>query len=314
MSDSIDIHFLNVGWGDCSLVYFPERVRKSDGHEKKERIMVVDLNLYEDHEEYTNFIEYYKQNFVDSLGNYKPIFRFVCTHPHHDHICGLKKLFDEAEISIYNFWDLDHEYEPEDFSGHPWHKDDWDAYTEKVKNGVKIRVIQTNRDDTPRQFWDDDEDRITILSPSLEMIKKAHYNEDGSKKDKKDVDIDHMSYALMLKINGLKVILAGDGKADAWDDIFANCADLIKDCDILKAGHHGHKSAFHEEAVKLMNPKYIIFSNSKEEDNINGASDEYSKAVPQAKILKTYESGNLIAKCFFDEHIEINDTFGNDLG
>lgn len=302
---SVKIHFLNVGCGDCTIVHFPERTRK-DGKTKSERIMMIDLYHHDDHEEYEHVIDYYKNNFRNSDGSLKPIFRFVCSHPHQDHICGLDKLFKDNEINVYNFWDLDHAFEPENFDGHETHEDDWKTYQNKRGAASGITVIKTYREDTPRDFWNDDEDRITILSPSKEMIKKVHSNkEDGTKRKPHEIDVDYISYALLLKINDKKIIFAGDGKEDAWNDIFENCAADIKNCHILKAGHHGHDSAFHESAVKLMNPKHIVFSNSADEDKENGAGSKYTKAVPSATIYKTSIEGSMIAHCPFNNEDEI---------
>lgn len=303
----VKIHFLNVGCGDCTIVHFPERTRKSDGKTKTERIMMIDLYHHEDHEEYEHVIDYYKNNFKNDDGSLKPIFRFVLSHPHQDHICGLNKLFNDNDIEILNFWDLEHSFEPENFDGHPTHKDDWDMYqVKRIKQDGNPTIIRTNRDDTPRLYWNDDEDRITILSPSLEMLKNAHSNkEDETKRKPHEIDVDSISYALVLKINDRKIIFAGDGKEDTWQDIFDNCKEHIKNCHILKAPHHGHESAFHEESVKLMNPKFIVFSNSKDEDNSNGAESKYKKVLPNSSIYKTCDEGTIIAHCPFDSQEEI---------
>ncbi len=62
-----------------------------------------------------------------------------------------------------------------------------------------------------------------------------------------------MSYALSIRVNSRSVILAGDGRATpTWDDIYDNCKNILKTCWVLKAGHHGHETGFHEDAVKLM--------------------------------------------------------------
>lgn len=291
---SVKVHFLNVGFGDCTIVHWPKRTR-SDGTEKSERIMVLDIYHSEDHDEYENVIQYYKANFKNNDGSIKPIFRFVCSHPHQDHICGLAKLFNDSDIKVLNFWDLEHEWEPEDFEGHPTHKEDWEKYQE-VRSSSDITVIRTKREDTPSKYWNDEEDRITVLSPSKELIKKAHYKEDGTKRDVKDIHIDEMSYALLIKVNSRKIILAGDGRATpVWEDIYANCKSQLKNCTILKAGHHGQEASFHEDSIKEMNPELIVFSNSEACDKEDGAEDSYLKAVPNATILKTYEHGTLVA-------------------
>ncbi len=302
----VKIHFLNVGCGDCTIIHFPERTT-SDGRTKFERIMMIDLYHHEADDEYEHVIDYYKNNFKNDNGSIKPIFRLILSHPHQDHMCGLSTLFHDNNIDILNFWDLEHEFEPENFDDHPTHKDDWNTYQAKraVKQGNPT-IIRTHRDDAPRLYWNDSEDRITILSPSLEMLKKAHSNkEDGTRRKPHEMDVDSISYALLLKINARKIIFAGDGKADTWQDIFDNCKGYIKNCDILKAPHHGHESAFHEEALKLMNPKFIIFSNSKDEDKSNGAENKYTKTLPGASIYKTCDEGTILAKCPYNAQEEI---------
>ena len=268
--------------------------------------MMVDMYHHDDHEEYEDILEYYRKNFRKNDGSIKPIFRFVCTHPHQDHICGLKKLFNDHDIRIFNFWDLNHSFEPENFEHHPTHEDDWDTYEKLSGKDSPATVIRTTREDSPRQFWNDDEDRMTILNPSESLIEYAHYKEDGTRRESHKVEIDEMSYALMIKINERKVILAGDGCASpCWDDIYRECKSDIKNCPILKAGHHGQKAAFHEEAVKLMDPVLIVFSNSKDLDNEHGAENLYEKVVPDALILKTWKEGTIIVDVPFDNDEKI---------
>lgn len=70
---SVDFHFLKVGHGDCTIVYWPERT--CNGKTIDERIMMVDIYHDEDEEDFENVIEYYKANFKNADGSIKPIFR-----------------------------------------------------------------------------------------------------------------------------------------------------------------------------------------------------------------------------------------------
>ena len=221
---TVDFHFLNVGHGDCTIVYFPERKRK-DGKVKGERVTVIDCHQNTNDEEYTNLIEYYKNNFRNTDGTLKPIFRFICTHPHQDHIYGLSELLKDDEIKITNFWDLNHSFIPENFDYYPTHKDDWDAYKKLGGDNSPATVITVKRESKQMQFWDDDdEDRISILSPSNKLKKYAHYKDDGSQRESSNVEIDEMSYTLLIKINDRKIILASDGRCSpCWNDIYDNC-------------------------------------------------------------------------------------------
>jgi len=182
----VKFHFLNVGVGDCTIIHFPEKEIRKDGQllkTKEERITIMDINHHSDQEEYEHILDYYKSNpdFRSENGELKPIFRFICSHPHQDHICGLSELLADSEMKIFNFWDLEHSFTPEDFNHYETHEEDWNAYR-TLGGGQNVTVIRTYREDTQRDFWKDDEDRITILSPSKELIKRAHFNEDGIKK------------------------------------------------------------------------------------------------------------------------------------
>lgn len=167
-------------------------------------------------------------------------------------------------------------------------------------------MIKTKRSEKPRQFWDSDGDRITIFSPSDALIKHAHEKEDGTKRDNDKVEIDEMSYALSVQVNSRSVILAGDGRATpAWDDVLYECKGDLASCAVLKAGHHGHDCSFHEEALKEMYPEIIIFSNSKSEDESNGAESDYRRVCPNAKIYKTFD-GTVIVRVPFKAEEDIS--------
>lgn len=306
----VEFHFLDVGHGDCTIIHWPGRT--SGKKEKDERIAMVDLYHDANREYYENVIQYYKDNFLDSNGYPKPIWRFICTHPHQDHICGLKQIFDENKISICNFWDVDHKFEPENFDGHETHEEDWEKYQDvRTNKSGNPKLINTKRGEV-RQYWD--EDRITILSPSQEMIDDVHGpKQDGTKRKPHEIDIDHISFSLLVEINSTKVVLGGDGKDKAWNDIYKNCEEDITDCHVLKAAHHGHQAGFHEDAVKNMNPQYVIFSNSEDEDEDNGAEVDYKRVLPKANIFKTWEDGTIIVDCGFDGSITITSSSGQKL-
>ena len=182
----------------------------------------------------------------------------------------------------------------------PRHEEDWKHYQLYCGSSSPATVVRTKREDAPAQFWNDDEDRITILNPCDVTIRHAHCKEDGTKRPRRGGNRRGFLRALD-KSERPRIILAGDGRATpTWDDIFANCKPHLKDCVILKAAHHGHESGFHEQTVKYMNPQYVVFSNSREEDDANGAGTLYQKALPHAQILKTCDLGTILMEVPFN--------------
>ena len=293
-------HFLNVGDGDCTIVDFPERIVKGTKAEMNARIMMVDIYHREDHDDYEHVIDYYKNNFKN-----KPIFRFISTHPHKDHLLGIKNLFEERGISIINFWDLEHNFEPLK-EGEDWesYKEDWDKYS-------KIRLMSDNDGLCVRRYWDYqkdilywNEDNIQILSPSKELHKIAHQNEDGTNRKCHEIELNNMPYVLLININDLKILLASDAEDKCWEYILKNHGNKIANTDILKAAHHGRLTGLHEEVISIMKPKNIIFSCTHNTDTECGAEKEYKKIVPNAKFYKTCDCGTIVINCDFDGNIK----------
>ncbi len=307
---SLKLHFLNVGDGDCTIVDFPARTVSSTQKNYSPRVMMVDVHHHDDHGEYEHVVDYYKRNFHDNLGGVRPIFRYITTHPHKDHMKGMKTIFDE--ITIHNFWDIDHQFEPEK-SGQDWeeYKDDWTHY-EKIRAGSipGLTVLKYTDTITPLPFWD--EDGIEVLSPSKDLYDFVHIKEDGSTRTKEEIGclLNNLSYVLLIRFNGLKILLAGDAETKCWEYILEKYKDKIKDIDILKASHHGRESAFHEEAVKYMNPKHIVLSNSSECDC--AVPEKYQKVAPDAQIYKTSDLGSFILDCDFDGSIVLSRDYHNE--
>lgn len=299
---SVKFHFLNVGDGDCTIIDFPLRVTRSTKKENDERIMMVDIHQCDDHDKYEHIIDYYKKNFKNNSGQLRPIFRYIATHPHKDHIKGLNNLFDN--IPVINFWDIEHNFEPNQNNKY-WeeYKEDWNRYLEIRSNKKNPKVLFYTDAESPRPYWD--EDRIEVLSPSKELYDFVHMKEDSTRRTAEEIgtQLNNLSYVLLIRVNNLKIILAGDAEPKCWEYIINNHKEKIKDIDILKAPHHGRESAFHEEAVKIMNPKHIVFSVS---DNCEHAvSEKYEKAVPEATIYKTCDFGSFILDCDFEGNITL---------
>lgn len=296
----IRIHFINVGHGDCIIVEFLDYAR----------VAVIDINMTEEMDEtsqrellleaFGHIPEVYKLHYemgmisagvvLEKAGydiklqnpiNYMnendigPVFRFISTHPHMDHLTGLKELKEKKGITV--LWISNNTHTQDESKLSESQKEDWDFYKKyrdtKSHNLDGVYRIKPKDGDVDK-YWD--EDKITILAPDTELLKSSNPN--------------LLSYALLIEYGGKKVVLGGDGEKETWDYIMDKYRDLIKDISILKASHHGRDSGYHQNAVKHMNPTYTIVSVGKKPST--DASNKYRQYSDN--VWSTRWKGNII--------------------
>ena len=249
--NNIRFHFLDVQDGDCTLIEFPTG-----------RIGLVDIHT--NHKYGTKTIEYIKR-----ILNGKSIFRFILTHPHQDHLHGINDLSD-AGIIIENFWNINHEYKPKvpinDKEKKEWeyYKPHWNFY-EKVD-----RKLIFSKENCECNYLN--EDKIKILSPSIELDKQAKEMEDKSQA------VHRNNYVFYITHGKFMAIFCGDADTVTLNYIKDNYADEIKQTILLKAPHHGTEAHWNEDFVKLCNPLISILSQGDERTK-DSAEDKYIKAT-----------------------------------
>jgi len=287
-NNRLEVHFLNVDHGDCTIIRHP-----GDEHRSKGRISFIDINDWkgkqpDDEEEsiaalskYLNSLDlrasnsqsglyqkqiseedYAEEYLDDPLGYFRSdvaeqdqdIWRFICTHPDMDHLSGLARLCESEDISV--FWDTDHEKDLSDEDDWPpqYEEEDWDVYDEIRSEETEHNYLQPTKG-SQQQYWDDD--NIQILHPSPDFVEELN-EENGGDDEPKYNDI---SFVLKLQTRAGSILLPGDVEADAWDEILDEWGEeVLEDVRILKASHHGRKDGFHEEAVSVMDPEYVVVS------------------------------------------------------
>ena len=213
MADQIKFHFLNVGDGDCTIVEFPSG-----------RLGMVDVCTKN---EGTNVVQYMKSHLPDK----NVIFRFILTHPHQDHLHGLKELTD-AGFSIMNFWHTKHDFEPDKKTA------DWEEYEPHWKKYDEIRKsdsIKTFRQGQQPNFLN--EDGITILSPC------DHLDEQASELKNDANSIHRNNYAIKIQYGTFSAILSGDSDIPCWNHLKDDDKKLTElSCDVWKVPHHENRS------------------------------------------------------------------------
>lgn len=279
----IRIHFINVGHGDCVIVEFLD----------SKRVAVIDINMTEDMDETTKnelvaeaLNESYNikiQNPINYMNsnNIGRIFRFISTHPHMDHLSGIKELHDNKGIGT--LWISKNNHDQNEAELTDSQKDDWRFYKKyRDTNDYLLDGVYTIRPQAgdSHKFWD--EDNIKILSPDSELLNNSNPN--------------NLSYVLLIEYGGKKIVLGGDAENDSWDYIMNKYSDLIKDVSILKASHHGRDNGYHQKAVEHMHPMYTIVSvGKKPSTDASNKYRQYSKYV-----WSTRWKGNIVFEIHSD--------------
>lgn len=247
------IHFLNVNEGDCNIIQHDSgRVSVIDicnGNAEDETLLEYANHRQKEHP--VNPIDYIAGLEITS------IFRFILTHPDMDHMDGIEKLFDE--FSVINFWDTDNKKEMnEDQGWGRYRKEDWDFYQSirKSKSGPKVlKYLSGNKG----QYYNLNEDGSTggdglyILCPTQVLVDEANSSE----------DYNTLSYVILLKENGKKIVFSGDSGSEAWDYILEQYEDDVRDIDLLIAPHHGRKTGGNDDCLDVLNPKLTLLGNAK---------------------------------------------------
>lgn len=300
----IKTHHLNVGHGDTIIIEFLDT----------KRLMVIDINRSSEFDDDTKqeliseSLSSISQNeqllyrlggfnnqalfekagikksltdpldYINNLG-YSSIFRFIQTHPHADHFTGMNALFEAK--TVYNIWCIKNNFNVDESKLSENQKADWkllkkfrDTNLREVDGTTVVRPMSNDS----RNFWD--EDNITVLSPTPELVKLAE------EKNNKNI----MSYVLLIKHAGRKFVFGGDAEKETWEYILDNFEDEITDVTVLDASHHGRDSGYYQPAVKVMNPEYVIVSVGKKPST--DASNKYRQYSDN--VWSTRYKGNVV--------------------
>lgn len=310
----LDIRFLNVGHGDCTMVLFPSgRLMMIDISNCKllpdEDIEALAASVRARGQLFTkSWEDYYRSLLVDPYDYYvenftgRSVFRHIQTHPDMDHMSGLARFYWFNKVGLSNFWDVENDktIAESECTGSRFDYRDWQAYT-LLRQGhgpddTTHKVIHREPMDEGN-FWT--EDGVTILSPAPELAEWANKTESWN----------NLSSVLRLDYGGRRIILPGDAEKPTWDSIQANLGNDELRCDILKAAHHGRESGYSEDATSAMAPDLVICSVGKKPDT--DASDEY--ATHGARVLSTRYHGTIRVRVWPDGSVRVDNHKGEEI-
>lgn len=317
----LELHFLNVGHGDCTFIKFDSgRLAMIDVNNSKslpandvEALAEArGLTTQEFRETvferagYQTWEEYYRSLLVDPYDFYvehfgtSSIFRYIQTHPDLDHMSGLHRFFFQELVTLNNFWDTANTKtgSKDDFLGTRYDYRDWEAYQAlragTSGDGTSHKVFH-NLQGEVGSFWA--QDGVAIWGPTQTLVDVCNLIETWN----------NSSYVLRLAYGGRTVVLPGDAGITEWEAICDSIGEDAMSTDILKAAHHGRESGYSARATSAMSPSIVICSVGKKPST--DASDEY--AAHGATVLSTRFHGSIQVQIWFDGEVWVNDHAGN---
>lgn len=199
----LKVHYLDVGQGDSIFVELPNN----------ETMLIDAAESYQSE----NIINYLKNL------NYQKIDYVIGTHPHTDHIGGLKDIINTFEIGKI--------YMPKVVSTTKTY--------ESLLMAIKDKNLKINTAKAGTSIIDTDALKINILAPNNSIY----------------IELNNYSVVTKITYGTTKFLFMGDAEKLSENEIKENVT-----ADVIKIGHHGSNTSSSIDFIKKVNAKYGIIS------------------------------------------------------
>ena len=199
----LKVHYLDVGQGDSIFIELPNN----------ETILIDAAESYQSE----NIINYLKNL------NYQKIDYVIGTHPHTDHIGGLKDIINTFEIGKI--------YMPKVVSTTKTY--------ESLLMAIKDKNLKINTAKAGTSIIDTDALKINILAPNNSIY----------------TELNNYSVVTKITYGTTKFLFMGDAEKLSENEIKENVT-----ADVIKIGHHGSNTSSSIDFIKKVNAKYGIIS------------------------------------------------------
>ncbi len=216
------IHALNVGQGDSTLIKFPNN-----------QIMLIDAGERDMGSHVTNYVK----SFLESE-NLTKLDYLVLTHPDSDHIGGAIELLNSIEVDTVFRPKVYTEEEAENMSG------DVGISSTKTYDEV-ISLIKEKECD---EYFSDNTFSMNLGGCRVEFLSPQESYYDKS---------NEYSAVIMITYQTKKFLFMGDADETIEQTLIENYGDYLK-ADVLKVAHHGSETSSSQEFLEIVNPTYAL--------------------------------------------------------
>jgi beta-lactamase superfamily II metal-dependent hydrolase len=257
--EDLVISILNVGFGDNIVIRFP---KKDDTYP----IGIVDC-----------YLEQKTKDYIRDLTNKKFKIEFICaSHPHKDHILGIKALLTDPIFKPVEFWDSGFRHNSNLYR---------DILTTLTSLDTRMIRVSSGME------WYYGKVSVTVLAPSIMLrnryatygvdmnnasivLRLEHHSEDALTIRSQDY-VGNVSQENIREAGKSVVILAGDAEFDSWGHITEEFPRLERStehnplvnkminylaCHTVKVAHHGSMHSSPLDVYEKMSPSLAIIS------------------------------------------------------
>jgi competence protein ComEC len=256
--------FLYTGQGESTLLVIPSGPGVNDY-----QYVLLDSDLdYEPNE--VNLVAMFKDLFVNS----GELLAFINTHPHNDHIGGIKEVYNE--IGFQEVWHSNHKPGGK-------HKDKYEDFHYVVKQVGKAKEyhLKGSNELNKLRTVDDVEVIYKLGDVDFQVLSPAEYlceeiDEGGADERNKRIHeqcgVIKFTYGNPAK----NIMFTGDSDKTAWKDHITDYHFNNLPSEVLSASHHGSRTFFksdkddtdpYEDHIEQISPVYLIISAPRREDS-----------------------------------------------
>jgi len=242
ITGTLQVHFLDVGQADAIVIQTPEG-----------QTMLVDGGNAGDAK---YIIDYLKKLGVERIDH------LVATHPHEDHIGGLRRVVETFPIGKV--------YMPRV------------VHTTATYENLLLAIAEKNLRITPARAG-----LVIEVDPELEVEFLAPVGEDYR-------SLNDYSAVLLLTHGEVRFLLTGDAETTSESEMLASGRPL--QADVLKVAHHGSNSSTSPSFLEAVRPRHAVISVGAG-NRYNHPSELILQRLAQAgvRIWRTDQHGTIVA-------------------
>lgn len=255
------VHYLNVGHGNMALIEFDNCN------------VLIDCNISDVEDNAFKYLQ-------EKIGQNGTIDYLIITHPHLDHIKGLKYI--DANFNLVNIWE----------------------------SGFRINTNELGNTEHDQQLKDNynyfidliNQKTSTILSASSDPLDFSEANINAyclNSQSDDNTDIHYNSLVVKFEKDGKSLLFTGDSNCEVWEEsVVEDFKEELIEANLLLASHHGSRTFFYcknekpEEnspyidGLNIIDPEYTIISGLDNKDK----KDDWPPHEDAVKLYKKYTS------------------------